>query len=45
MNKNKKALNGFSSVYLTVGRELMVGENQYKDNHELRPGAFFVKIA
>lgn len=28
---------GNSSAYLPVYRELMAGENQYKDKHELQP--------
>jgi hypothetical protein len=39
---NKWAMKGRSSVYLPAFRELMVGANQRKDKHELRPGASFV---
>ncbi len=35
---------GNSSAYLPVYRELMDGENQYKDKHELQPWSIFFVV-
>ena len=42
LNNFKLAMTGQSSVHLPVVRELVAGENQHKDEHELLPWASFL---